>query len=227
MQMPGTARLIVGQDVSGRRMDRYQPRLAELGAAHGEHTGVEVDISEPQPQRLAHAQARHAQQAQQCVVSPWSQTRGVRQLQRLCEQAPDLVVRIKVRTGTCRSVRQQAWRRNFGTRIGGDVMARKAAHKAQALCPVCRLRVARSLGPIQGQSRGDALGLLLFHERCEVHQPNTSISKLEAQASAQSQVVVDRLGQRLHCAPPGQGRAKACNETRSTLAYMVVVWRLR
>ena len=217
-QMTGTARLIVGQDVSSRSVDRHQPRLAELGAAHGEHTGVQVDIVKPQPQRLAHAQAGDAQQTQQCVVSPWPQTRTARQQKRLFEQPADLVVRIEVRPGTCRSIRQQAWRWNFGSRIGGDVMACKAAHKTQALCPVCRLRVARLLGPIQGQSRGDALGLLALHERREVHQRNARAMKLEAQASAQGQVVVDRLGQRLHCTPPGQGKAKACNEARSTLA---------
>ena len=65
-QMACSARGIACQDVPGRGVERYQPGLAELAAAHGEHAGVEVDIARPQAQRFAHAQAGHAQQAQQC-----------------------------------------------------------------------------------------------------------------------------------------------------------------
>jgi len=94
----------------------------------------------------------------------------------------------------------------------------EAAHETQALRPQCGLRVARLLGPSQGQSHGDAASLMLFHERGEVHQRSTGAAKLEAQASAQREVVLDRLDQRLHCAAPGHGKANVCNAARSTLA---------
>ena len=60
-QMACSARPIAGQNVTGRGVNRYQPGLAELGAAYREHTVVKIDIIEPQSQRLAHAHTCHAQ----------------------------------------------------------------------------------------------------------------------------------------------------------------------
>src|SRR5450830_270941 len=120
--------------------------------------------------------------------------------------------------GTCRTKRQQSGWRDLGLRITGDVMARETAHVAQALCPQCRLSIAWLLCPFQCQLRGDVVGVLLLHERCELGEYHASTVKLEPQVSPQRQIVLDSFGQWLHCTPPGQGSANVCKDTKSTLA---------
>jgi hypothetical protein len=52
------------------RMQRHQPRSTQLGRVDGQHGLPQVDIVDPQVQRLGDAQPRDAQQAEQAVEYP-------------------------------------------------------------------------------------------------------------------------------------------------------------
>ena len=59
---------VVGEHVAGRGVQRHQPRLAELGAADGQHPGLEIQIAQLEVTRLAEAQPRDTQEPEQTVV---------------------------------------------------------------------------------------------------------------------------------------------------------------
>ena len=120
--------------------------------------------------------------------------------------------------GTGGTKRQQAGRRHLGLWITCNVMTCETTHVAQALCPECRLRMARLLCPVQCHLCGNAFGVVQFHERCKLCEHHSGVAQLKPQASSQREIVVDRLGQWFHCPPPGQGRANVCNDARSTFA---------
>jgi hypothetical protein len=42
--LAGAAAEVLGEHAAGRGMQRQQPSLAELGAADGQHRGLEIDI---------------------------------------------------------------------------------------------------------------------------------------------------------------------------------------
>ena len=64
---------LVGQDRAGRRMNRHQPPLAELGATNRQHRLLEVDVGKPEIRRFGQEHARHTEQADQAVEHPRAQ----------------------------------------------------------------------------------------------------------------------------------------------------------
>src|SRR2546426_7747129 len=61
---------VVTEDLTGRRRQRHQTRLAELGAADRQHPILQIDILKLKIARFAEAQARNAQQPEQAVIDP-------------------------------------------------------------------------------------------------------------------------------------------------------------
>ena len=55
---------VVGQDLTGRGMQRYQTGLAKLGSADGEHPFGPVQILSPEVQCLSQSQTRDGQQSE-------------------------------------------------------------------------------------------------------------------------------------------------------------------
>lgn len=123
-----TTRHVLGEHFSGRGMDRYDARLAELGAADRQQSLLEIDILELQADRLTNAQAGNAQQPEQTVIGPGAQATDRSQAQSALEQALDLLVRVEVGSCSARMKRQQSRGQNLGIRIARGVVARKATH---------------------------------------------------------------------------------------------------
>ena len=87
-----------------------------------------------------------------------------------------------------------------------------------------RVGVLRQHRPHHRQLAGDPLGARALHERDEVLKQPLIGLELEPKLAASPQVILKRLMQRGHAAPPcGQGRAILRSVLRSTFAYLAVV----
>ncbi len=64
---------VLCQHPAGRGVQGHQARLTELGTAHGQHPGLEIDILQLQMTRLAESQTGDAQQPEQAIVDPGKQ----------------------------------------------------------------------------------------------------------------------------------------------------------
>ena len=53
---------------AGRRMQRQEARLAELGQPDRQHAGLQVDVVTLEADRLGQTHACHRDQSEQCVV---------------------------------------------------------------------------------------------------------------------------------------------------------------
>src|SRR6202011_3992515 len=102
----------------------------------------------------------------------------------------------------------------------------EAAHEAQPVAQIGRVGViAGQRGPGHGQFGGDGRRAGRLHEGNEVLEKLRAALELGAQRPADRDVILDRLMQIAHLAPPGHGWAMARNATRSTFAYRFVVAR--
>ncbi len=93
---------VIGQDRVGRRMDRHQPPLAELGATNRQNRLLEVDVGKLEIQCFGQSHARYTEQAEQTVKRPRAQRcrrPDHRKFQRRIQQPPDLVLGIQVWSG--------------------------------------------------------------------------------------------------------------------------------
>jgi hypothetical protein len=87
-----------------------------------------------------------------------------------------------------------------------------------------RVRINRHPCPHHRELAGDPLGARALHERDEVLKQQLIGLELEPKLAASPQVILKRLMQRGHAAPPsGQGRAILRSAARSTFAYRAVV----
>ena len=64
---------VVGQDLTGRGMQRNQTGLSELGPSNRENAFGPIHIPSSEVQRLTQPQARDRQQSKQAVVGPGPQ----------------------------------------------------------------------------------------------------------------------------------------------------------
>ena len=202
-------------------MQRNQAGAAELGLAHGQQRGVEVDIPELEIARLPQTETGHAQQAEQAVVDPRQQCAPlitVRHVECGPQQVANLFIGVQIRLCPLGLKRQQSRGRDLRTWIRRLAVPRKDTHVAQSRGPSCRLNVAWLLCPGKCQSLGNDGSVMPFHERDEVEQSSTGLVQLEPQMTPHAQVLVDGLAKRVHRAPPGQGRARGRSASRLTLA---------
>ena len=182
---------IMGKHFLSRSMDRYQARFTEFGAADRQQAVLEIDIVELQANRLTDPQTRHAQQSQQAVVGPRTQTIKRRKFERATQQVSNFLLRIQIWSRSLRPKRQQSHRWNLGLWITRHVVARKATDIAQTLCPCRRLGQVALLYPFQSDSSRDVSGASGLQKRGKLRQANTRIPELEPQAAPQGQVVLD------------------------------------
>ena len=167
-------------------MEGHAAGATELGSPDREHALLDIDIIELQIERFGDAQTRNAEQTQKAIKDPGPQRRRRpcgRQLQRRLQQVQHFVLGVQVGPGAGRSIRQERRRRNFGERIGGAVVASKAAYEAKSPCPLGRLHHLRLLHPLQSEPYRDVQCLPFLHERDEPRQHKTGVLHLEAQTS--------------------------------------------
>jgi hypothetical protein len=81
-----------------------------------------------------------------------------------------------------------------------------------------RLHVRRLLRPGQRQRLRDGGGAVLLHERDEIEQSLAGVMQRESQIAPHAHVLLHRLPQGGHRAPPGHGNVSVRNAWRSTLA---------
>ena len=79
------------------RMKRQAARLMELGLAHGERAGLQVDITQREPQRFGQPEAGCCDHPEQAAVGQSSKRPGQAQSTGSVEQLDDLLVRVDVR----------------------------------------------------------------------------------------------------------------------------------
>ena len=114
------------------------------------------------------------------------------------------------------TVGQQTFGWNLRAWIGRTPMACKHAHNTQTLCPRRRLHGGRLLRPGECQRGCDVGGAALLHELNEREQPVASRMQFESQTAAHGQIFPDGLTECVHRTPPGHGKARGRNESRST-----------
>jgi hypothetical protein len=95
--MAASQLVVSGQRGDGRRMQRNEPRLGELGLADREHAAHEVQVSTAEPQRLGQAQPGRGNEAEERPVGRGPQRAGRRQAPRRFEQVRELSVGVDVR----------------------------------------------------------------------------------------------------------------------------------
>jgi hypothetical protein len=226
----GPAAEVLGEDLAGRPVERDKSRFAELRATDGQHGGVKVDIAHLEVSRLADAETRDTQQAEERVVQPRAQPSTLKpagQVERGAQEPANLSAGVQVRSGPLRLKGQEPRGRDLGAGIGRAAIPGKAAHETQAPGPMHRLGVDRQLRPGERQRLGNHGRAALLQEPDEVEEPLPRLVELEAEMTSHSEVFVYGLTERGHCAPPGHGRASVRNAGRSTLAYTMVVCGLR
>src|SRR5580693_4944768 len=97
-------------------------------------------------------------------------------------------------------------------------MASEYANETQTLGPSARLMVYVLHRPFQRQRGRDVGRRFLLQKRGELYQGGACGAQFEPQAATQSEVIRNGVSQWLHRPPPGQGKAIARSEIRSTLA---------
>jgi hypothetical protein len=76
------AREVIRENVAGRRVQRDQARLAELGASDRQHRVPEIEVPQLEVARFAEAQACDTQEPEQTMISPGPQSTTARQRER-------------------------------------------------------------------------------------------------------------------------------------------------
>ena len=212
---------VIGEDLARGAVQRNQTGPAELGLAHRQYGGVEVDIPKLEFACFGHTETGHGQQAEQSVVDPGQQCAlsiAMWQVERGPQQVANLFIGVQIRCCPLGLKREQAGGWGLRTWIGRLAMPREAAYVAQSRCPCCRLHVPRLLCPGKRQGLGNDQSLTLFHEGDEVEQGSTGLVQLEPQMTSHAEVLIEGLSKRVHRAPPGHGKARRRRASRSTLA---------
>jgi hypothetical protein len=199
-------------------------RLAELGAVDAQHSGLEVDIQVAQRKRLADAQTRSGDQAEQRLEDGTAQ--AGRRAEPSCsgQQVDDLLPAVDVR-------RLSLWQPSED-RIVGHLGARlellQPAHeRAQLLQPPCPgMRVGAGMGvaarPVGHElyRQWTAVAKRLNVAR-EAAQGVCIVADGESQPSTIDQIALDARshgGGRAHAALPGHGNATSASLRLSSLA---------
>lgn len=228
--MARSAAQVRAEDGAGRGVQGDEARLAELRAPDGQDRGLEVDIVKLEIACLAEAEARHAEQAQECVVHPGAQASArvpARHGARGAQQLANLGRGVEIRAGALRLKRQEPGRRNLRAGIGGAPIVREGAHDAQAAGPVCGLGVRGLLRPGQRQRLRDHRRAALLEKPDELVERLARVMKLEAEMAPHPEVLVGGVAEAHHRAPPGHRSASVRSAGRSTFAYSMVVWGWR
>lgn len=76
--MPLAAREVIREHVTGRRVQRDQARLAELGAADRQHRPPEIEVPQLEVAGFADAQACDAQEPEPTMIGPGPQSTAAR-----------------------------------------------------------------------------------------------------------------------------------------------------
>src|SRR6478752_10578549 len=97
-------------------------------------------------------------------------------------------------------------------------VASKAAYKTEPLGPFRRACSLVLLCPFHRQRNGNPYRAPLSEKRGELDQAHLCVYQFESQTAAQFNVLLDLFAPCSHRAPPGQGKANAASEGRSTLA---------
>src|ERR1039457_2756389 len=87
-------------------------------------------------------------------------------------------------------------------------VASKATYETEPPGPFRWARSLLLLSPFHRQRNGNVCRTALFEKRGELYQAHLGLQQLESQTAAHFDVVLHRLTPRVHCAPPGQGKAK-------------------
>jgi hypothetical protein len=184
---------ILREYLLGRGMDRHEAGFAELGTAKRQQAFLEIDIVKLQANRLAYPHAGDTEQPEQAVIGPTTQAVGRLQCQSATEQLLDLLLRIEERSCPARTKRQQPRRRNLGSRVDRNLVAREAADKAKPL----RARRGQNgwvlLCPLQRELRRNECRATGLKEISELQQPPAGVPEFESQVAPQVQVVLNGL----------------------------------
>src|SRR2546426_616691 len=167
----------------GGRVNRYQPRLAELTATNSQQPLLQIDVLPLERDRFTDPYAGDGEQSEQAVVGPSPHTVHRWQLLGSFQQLLDLLLAIEVRSATSRSIWQQTVRWYLGTRIGGAAVSRETTHEAEPAGPLRRLTCRTLHGPAQCELIGDVGRALPFEKGDEIEQSWSGNAQLESQTT--------------------------------------------
>src|SRR6267378_2602355 len=209
--MPLALLEVLRRHLAGGSMQRKPSIFAKLTAADGQHPRLQIEVIELEITRFTDPKTRHAEQSKQTVVDPRKERADLTLLGRerhvkcAVQELLNLPIGIKVRPGPLGLEGQESQCRNLRARIPCTSITCELADVTEAARPVRRLRVLRPLRPAERQRLGNIRSTATFHECGEVRQRSTGVVQLKAETSAQRQVFCNRLPQRVHRTPPGQG----------------------
>src|SRR5215469_16691485 len=169
------------QSVNRGGVKRYEARFPELGLTNSEDARLKIDILLSQGQGFADPQARYGQKTEETVVGvgPYS----LRGPQARCsfQQPANFVLRVKVRPGAGRPVRQQSMRRDFCASIEGMLVFSEDTNGLHSIRPDGRLLSRRASRPFQGQRNGHVFCSLSFGKGGKLPQQSPGATELEPQ----------------------------------------------
>ena len=114
--------------------------------------------------------------------------------------------------------REQSLGRILVARVVRAGVMREGAHDPESPRVPGRLRLAGLGRPLQGELRGDADGRLLSEERKEAPQHVLGVGEGGPEGAPRGEIPVEKRGEILHSAPPGQGGATLRSASRSSFA---------
>src|SRR3954468_1483463 len=134
------------------------------------------------------------------------------------EQFPDLFVTVQVWASPRRPIRKQPGWRHLGSGVMSAPVACKTANETEPLAPFGGTRILVLLRPFHRQRNRNVGRTTLFEKRSELDQTILGVQQLESQTAAQFDVRLNLFTPADHRAPPGQDRANAASDSKSTLA---------
>src|SRR6185437_477376 len=201
---------VSGQHCAGGGMQWNVPVLPPFTTADSEHLSLQINILKLEVTRFTQTKTRDSEQAKQTVIDSGQQRadpavpRGEWHIQRGVQQLFNLLIGIKVGPRPLGLKGQQTLCRNLRARINCASVACELAYVTEPAGPIRGLRMSGHLCPTQCQRLRNVRGAATFHELRKARQHPTSIVHLEAETSAQGQVLGNRLSEGVHGTPPGQ-----------------------
>src|ERR1700722_2196490 len=156
---------ISSQRGTGRRMKRDQTRFAELPITNRQNPLVKVYINEVQPQRFTDPQSRDTQQSVERIAHPPRYAgRADSMLQRLREEALNLLVGIQIEAVASVRARHQICGRHLGSGVLGAVVDRKPSYRPESQPLIRRISRWVLAHPADHPLPGDAPYTVPLHE---------------------------------------------------------------